>query len=95
MQLVTEVLTQRLAKKGLLPAEIPGFIRDVANIVSSNHHVELLGINRWLNMLGWDSIELDEHTFQLLIASLDNKDPHSNEVCQKGATASIGPAFLR
>ena len=86
MQLVTEVLTQRLAKKGLLPAEIPGFIRDVANIVSSNHSMELREINTWLKMLGWDSVELDDHTFQVLIATLDDDAPRSDEVDQKGAT---------
>jgi hypothetical protein len=77
MTLLTKVLIHRLAKKGLLPGEIPGFIRDVANAVSSNHSMELSGINNWMSTLGWNSIELDDHTFQLLIASLDNDASHS------------------
>jgi hypothetical protein len=46
---------------------IPGFIRDVANTVLPNPHLELVEVNRRLLTLGWDHFELDYHTLQLAI----------------------------
>ena len=66
-----EILIRRLKKKGLEADTIPGFIRDVDNNISENRSISLLEINRKLRFLGWDSIELDFHTFQLIIASFE------------------------
>jgi hypothetical protein len=73
MTQITEVLIQRLVEKGLLLETIPGFVRDVANTISENRHTELDVVNKRLWMLGWNPIELDYHTFQLLIANLERK----------------------
>jgi len=62
---------------------IHGFIRDLANTILPNPHMNLLEVNKRLYSLGWDSVELDYHTLQLAIAcfeaeglkSLENNQP--------------------
>ena len=71
MDQISEILLRRLKKKGLTTVAIPGFIRDVSHNISENRSIELLEINRKLSFLGWDSIELDDHTLQLIIASFE------------------------
>ena len=56
----------------LLPGGIPGFIREAAHAVSTSHSMDLSRINNWMSTPGWNFIELGDHTFQVLIASLDN-----------------------
>ena len=69
MSQINEILIRRLKKKGLTTVAIPGFIRDVGHNISENRSIELLEINRKLHFLGWNGIELDDHTLQLIIAS--------------------------
>jgi len=71
MNHLTEVLMQRLENKGLPPVEIPGFLRDVTNAISDDPRKNLLWMNRQLFSLGWDAIELDYHTMQLIIACFE------------------------
>lgn len=74
MNQLTYILIQRLGKKGLAPIEIPRFIRDVVvNIISFDHRISRQEINRQLHLLGWDMIELDDHTLQLIIASSESE----------------------
>ncbi len=39
--------------------------------VSDNPPMSLQEINRRLHVLGWDSFEMDDHTLQLITASLE------------------------
>ena len=71
MNRVTEVLIKRLQKKGIAPTAIPGFLRSVMITVSDNPPMSLQEINRRLHVLGWDSFEMDDHTLQLITASLE------------------------
>jgi hypothetical protein len=66
-----DILMQRLEDKGFLPVAIIGFIRDVGNIISEDHLMGLEELNKRLQILGWNSIELDDHTFQLIKASFE------------------------
>jgi hypothetical protein len=66
---ITDVLIYRLKNKGFEPVAIPRFIKDVVHTVSVNHQIGLTEMNRRLCLLGWDPIELDDHTLQLIIAS--------------------------
>ena len=68
---LTQILIDRLEKKGIEPTVIHGFIRDLANTISGNPHMNLLQVNKRLNLLGWDSFELDYHTLQLAIACFE------------------------
>ena len=69
MDQINEILIHRLKNKGLAAFAIPGFIRDVANSISENRSIGLLEINRKMQLMGWNGIELDDHTLQLIIAS--------------------------
>ncbi len=71
MNRVTEVLIKRLQKKGIAPTAIPDFLRSVMITVSDNPPMSLQEINRRLHVLGWDSFEMDDHTLQLITASLE------------------------
>ena len=73
MNQLTQSLIERLEKKGMEPNIIPGFIRNLANIVLVNPHMDLLDANKLLHFLGWDGFELDYHTFQLAIACFDDE----------------------
>lgn len=68
---LTHILIERLEKKGMESGIIHGFIRDLANTIVVNHHMNLLQVNKQLYLLGWDSFELDYHTLQLAIACLE------------------------
>jgi len=68
---LTHILIERLEEKGMDLSIIHGFIRDLANTILSNPHMNLLEVNKRLHSLGWDSFELDYHTLQLAIACLE------------------------
>ena len=69
MDQIIRSLIERLAGKGLEIIIIPAYIRDLANIiVGNNGYLSLPELNRQLQLLGWDDFELDDHTFQLLMA---------------------------
>jgi len=71
---VNEVLIDRLKDKGLAPAEITLFIRDVARSFTEDSYTGLQEMNRRLHALGWESIELDDHTMQLIIAGFEAEE---------------------
>jgi hypothetical protein len=62
----------------VLHGEIAGYIRDAAHAVLSDRHMKSQGIDRWLNVLGWGPIDLDDHTLQRLVASLNREDARSD-----------------
>jgi hypothetical protein len=68
---VTEILIQRLEKKGLKPTAIPRFLRIILLITSGNNDVGQEEMNRQLHLLGWDTFELDDRTLRLILASLE------------------------
>jgi len=67
----TEIFVQRLEKKGLAPSAIPGFLRSVMIVVADNPPMSLQEMNKRLHAIGWDSFEMDDHTLQLITASLE------------------------
>lgn len=68
MDQIIRSLIERLAGKGLEISIIPAYIRDLANIIVGNGYLSLPELNRQLQLLGWDDFELDDRTFQLLMA---------------------------
>jgi hypothetical protein len=71
MSYVVNVMKAHLEKKGIRPEIIPGFIRDLDTIISLDPYLSLKELNRKLHILGWDDFELDDHTLQLVIASIE------------------------
>ena len=70
---LTEILIERLERKGITPGTIPGFMRNLAYIMSVTPHMDLRELNRRLHLVGWNDFELDDHTLQLIIAILEAK----------------------
>jgi len=71
MSQLTEIVIERLKKKGIRPDIIPGFVRDLVNVISINPGWSLQDLNSRLHFLGWDDFELDDHTLQLVIAGFE------------------------
>ena len=51
---------------------IPGLIKSITGVIPCISLTNLEEMNRKLHLLGWDDFELDDHTLQLVIASLEN-----------------------
>ncbi len=58
---------------GMEAGIIPGFIRNLANIILFNSSLSLIQINKKMHSLGWDGVELDYHTLQLAVACFEGK----------------------
>ncbi len=67
----TEILIERLEKKGMEPNIIPGFVRNLANTILADPYTHFLQVNKQLHLLGWDDFELDYRTLELARASLE------------------------
>jgi len=82
------ILRERLERKGIEPSMVTGFIRDSANTIDANPHVNHLEVDTQLHLLCWNGFELDYHTLQVVMAcfkveglkSLENKLYPSVEV---------------
>jgi len=71
--LVDKKLIHKLIENGVEASLIPGFIRSLANACLINPDMSHSQANERLKYLGWDDIEIDYHTLQLAINSLENK----------------------
>ena len=69
----------KLIEKGVEASLIPGFIRSLANVLLVDPAMTLIQANQRLKYLGWENIEIDYHTFQLAIMSLETKGLSSLE----------------
>ena len=67
------LLIKRLKHKGLENNLIPGFLRSLANSISISQNFNLVLLNRHMQHLGWDDIDLDYHTFELARTCLEAK----------------------
>jgi hypothetical protein len=66
-------LIRRLEGLGMEACIIPGFIRNLANVILPNSSLSLFQINKQMHLLGWDSVELDYHTLQLAVACFEGE----------------------
>lgn len=71
MHQFTQILIDRLEKKGLELGLIPVFIRALGNALLVNPHTSHLHLNEKLHLLGWDDLELDYRTFEVATACLE------------------------
>jgi hypothetical protein len=63
----------RLIERGVETSLIPGFVRSLANAMLVRPDMTHIQVNKRLKYLGWNEIEIDYHTFQLAISSLETK----------------------
>lgn len=73
MSIVDKKLICKLKENGVEAALIPGFIRSLVNAFLINPDMSHSQANIRLKYLGWDDIEIDYHTLQLAISSLEMK----------------------
>ena len=69
---LTQILIDRLEKKGMDPNIIPGFMRSLASTVLVSPATNLVQVNDTLQSLGWDEFELDYRTYELATACLES-----------------------
>ncbi len=78
MEAITKTLIRRLIDKGIGNMIIPALLRDIINIIGDNQVQDIKELNGRIQSLGWNDFELDEYTFQLIIANLEI---HGLDVC--------------
>ncbi len=71
MSQFTQILIDRLEKKGMESGEIPGFIRDLTNALLVNPHLNHLHLNEQLRLLGWNDLDLDYRTLEVATACFE------------------------
>lgn len=72
MNKIKDQLFERLEAIGIGSESVAGLKRDVANCLSVDAAMSLSEVNRRLNYLGWEDGQLDYHTFQLLVAWIED-----------------------
>ncbi|MFH2060014.1 MAG: hypothetical protein ABIJ59_14060 [Pseudomonadota bacterium] len=70
---VDKKLVRKLIENGIEYSMIPGFIRSLVNAFLINPDMSHYQANKRLKYLGWGDIEIDYHTLQLAISSLEAK----------------------
>lgn len=71
--MVDKKLICRLIENGVEASLIPGFIRSLVNACLITPDMSHAQTNERLKYLGWHDIEIDYHTLQLAIDSLETK----------------------
>jgi len=72
MELITKTLMTRLMDKGVEIKIIPALMRDTINAIRNKNQAQnVKELTRQIQFLGWGDFELDEYTFQLIVANLE------------------------
>ena len=71
MGILGKTLRKRLKAKGMEGAVIQAYLRNIANILATENLLSLRELNSRLRLLGWDDVELDDYTLDLLRAIFD------------------------
>ncbi|MDM8537158.1 hypothetical protein QUF70_10420 [Desulfobacterales bacterium HSG17] len=67
MSYTRKLITERLGSKGLLPVEIPRFIKDVGNIISRPTYFSTNCIKTALENLGWENNIADNYILEMIL----------------------------
>jgi hypothetical protein len=68
-----QLLLDRLQLQGVNANEAPAFLRDLSEILKSNHGIDLAATNSKLNLLGWNGVTLDYQSMQLALAWMETE----------------------
>ncbi len=74
MDKLERILIKRLEDKGIDKNVIPGFFRTLACSCHDNPDFSLSQINHRLEYLGWNNVELDYYTYQLVVNCVELYD---------------------
>jgi hypothetical protein len=66
--MIHDILLRRLSDKGLSKEMLPAFIRNLTRTIVSNPQISISELNRKLEWLGWNDIEMDAHTLDLILS---------------------------
>lgn len=83
MDEIIRVLIKRLVNKGMEITAIPAYMRDIANTIAATGTVIPGVLNRRLEMLGWNDIDLDEYTLELVTAVFEDDVEYQSPTCFK------------
>ena len=75
--ILRENLEQRLEEKGLERHFIPGFMRNLAQTLTFTPHASPQQVHKLMRSMGWNIKELDTHTLQLAMASIESDSTDS------------------
>jgi hypothetical protein len=70
---IRHLLVERLESLGVAASLVPGLLRLISSAVAAEPHPNREIVSRRMKFLGWSDFELDEHTFQLAMACLDEE----------------------
>ena len=62
----------QLANKGMEVSDIPAYIKNVVNSAIAHPTLTLEELNDELRLLGWDNVDLDDNTLQLILAIFES-----------------------
>jgi uncharacterized protein (DUF779 family) len=91
MDAIEDIIIKRLTDKGIGTGTICAYIRDLSNIFGDQPALSLGEINKRLHMLGWDDFELDDHTFQLIMAVIES----NGSLCSLSGPESVPEIRLK
>jgi len=75
-----DILINRLREKGVHRDQVYPFFRNMAHVISLISKDNISEINRQLHLLGWNEVELDEHTLDLALAAIEFHDLSKNNL---------------
>lgn len=72
-QQLRALLVERLERQGVEQAQMSGFFRELAKLMSEFPDVTLPAVNARLHYLGWAEVTLGYHSMQLVAFCLGNR----------------------
>jgi hypothetical protein len=72
MEQLNQITMDRLVKRGVEANNHQAYIRDLVNTYTAHTNLTIQELNDRMNTLGWNDIELDDHTLQLIIVTSEN-----------------------
>jgi hypothetical protein len=74
---IHQLLLDRLKQQGVNSDEAPALLRDLSNVLESNHGIDPAEATSKLQMLGWNGVTLDYQSMQLAQAWMESQNPGS------------------
>lgn len=68
MDKIIRVLIDRLTSKGIQMDAIPGYVRNMLNVIAVDPFISLEELRKAMQSIGWNASDVDYHTYQLVLA---------------------------
>lgn len=80
MDQVIRALIDRLLDKGMQIDAIPAYIRNALNAIAVDRFITLEELKEEMQSLGWHEFELDDYTYQLILATFGPDSDYDSTV---------------